>query len=284
MANGHFKHKTFKRSYREDYLRDLEVPGVGQHIFLTFKMIFSDLKIFLPLILIVTILAVGILGFLNFTNYRDAAVLVVVAILILITWLVTIFVLRHRIANNKIGLRDALYNAMTPLLSSLVVLIVIAIQAIPLAIVIIAYSSAVETHFLDTPFYAFLFFTFAALLILLTLYLWSGMLMAFVAVSAPGLYPYEAMKITNELMAGRKIKFILRIIALLMVLFVLWALTIWPMAMWVGESPVTSIVLTIMGCFSTIFVATYLYIYYRYMIDADKKEENEKRRSRKKNS
>ena len=93
--------------------------------------------------------------------------------------------------------------------------------------------------------------------------------MALVAVSAPGLYPYEAIKTANELMMGRRIRFILRIIALFIVLFVVWAITIWPVASWLGQSPVTSVVLIIVGCFSVIYIATYLYLYYRWMLKFD---------------
>lgn len=282
MASGH---SSFKRSYREDYLRDLEVPGMGQHIFQSFKMIFINWKIFLPIIFIVTAVLVAILGFLNFSSYKDAAVLTVITVAILTVWLATIFVIRHKMVGNKVGLRDTLYNAMTPLISSLVILVLVAIQAIPVMLLVIAYSSAVETHFLDTPFYAFLFLGFAGLMILLTSYLWSGSLMALVAVSAPGLYPLEAIKASNELMMGRRIRFVLRVIALLLVLFIIWALTIWPMAAFVGESPATSAVLTIVGCFSIIYIATYLYLYYRWMLKFDTKEEdkNGKKRSGKKN-
>lgn len=285
MASGH---SSFKRSYREDYLRELEVPGMGQHIFQTFKMILTNWKIFLPLIFIVTAILVAVLGFLNFSAYKDAAVLTVVVIAILLVWLVSIFVVRHKMAGNKVGLRDALYNAMTPFWSSFVVLVLAAVQAVPIMLLVVAYSSAIETHFLDTPFYAFLFLGFAGLMILLTSYLWSGTLMALVAVSAPGLYPLEAIKASNEMMMGRRIRFILRIIALLLVLFVIWALIIWPMAVFVGESPVTSVILTIVGCFSIIYIAIYLYLYYRWMLKFDtkdiKKEKNGQKRGGKKNS
>ncbi|MBQ3440871.1 hypothetical protein IJG27_00975 [Candidatus Saccharibacteria bacterium] len=269
---------------RREFVRELEVPGMGQHIFQSFKMIFLSWKIFLPFIFIVTLVTVGILGFLNLSSYKDVAVGMVIAIIILVVWLTTIFVMRHKMAGNKVGLRDALYNAMTPLISSLVMLVLVVIQAIPVMLLVIAHSSAVETHFLDTPFYAFLFLVFAGLMILLTSYLWSGTLMALVAVSAPGLYPLEAIKASNELMMGRRIRFTLRIIALLIVLFVIWALTIWPMAAFVGESPVTSVVLTIIGCFSIIYIATYLYLYYRWMLKFDsvdfsfKKEKSSKRK------
>ena len=86
MASGISKHKTFKRSYREDYVRGLEVPGISQHIFQTFKMIFGSFKIFLPLILIMTAMIVGILGFLSLSSLKDVAVSTIVTIMILIVW------------------------------------------------------------------------------------------------------------------------------------------------------------------------------------------------------
>ena len=45
-------HKSFRRSYREDYVRDLEVPGIMYHIFATFKIIFKNWKLFLPLLIL----------------------------------------------------------------------------------------------------------------------------------------------------------------------------------------------------------------------------------------
>lgn len=285
MASGTSKvHKTFKRSYREDYRRDLEVPGIGHHVFQAFKMIFENWKIFLPLLIIMVLAAVFLMGMVNESSFKDVAIDVFAIIIFLVIWLVTIFVLRHKMAGHKIGLRDALYNALTPLLSSLVVLVVAIIQSIPLMILVIAYSAAVETHFLETPFYALMFLVFAGLMILLSMYLLTGTLMAFVAVSAPGLYPYEALQTANELMRGRKIRFVLRIIALLVVLGVIWAIIIWPMAMWAAGTPVLSVCLTVVGCFSAIYMASYFYIYYRYMLKFDTKEEkNGQKRSRKKN-
>ena len=99
-------------------------------------------------------------------------------ILLIVAWLVTIYIVRHRLAGHKIKLRDGLYNALAPFISTLVVLAVIFVEAIPLMIVIITYSAAVATNFLATPFYALIYFIFAALLTLLSLYLISSSLIA----------------------------------------------------------------------------------------------------------
>lgn len=333
MASGVFKHRSFKRSYREDYVRDLQVPGMMYHILYPFKLIFTNWKIFLPFLLIVVILMIGFVGLMSENTYTEiqkvidqtaeetganigtfaksgillvstvftgglssnanAGAGVLVAMVFLIIWLVTIFVIRHKLAGNKIGLRDALYNSLSPLLSSFVVFIVAAIQTLPIMILIIAYSAAIETHFLDTPFYAFLFLAFAALMILLSGYFLSSSIVALVAVSAPGMYPLEALKTSSEVMVGRRIKFILRIISLLIAIAVMWFVVMMPLILfdlfmqqfeWTMFVPFIPICLVIMSCFTGIYVTVYFYVYYRWILDFDTKEvKNGKKRSRKKN-
>ncbi|MBR3269705.1 hypothetical protein IKG07_00385 [Candidatus Saccharibacteria bacterium] len=282
MASGASKHKSFKRSYREDYARELEVPGMGFHIFYVFKLIFENWKIFLPLLIIMATITAGLVGLAD--GFLNGQTIIFGSLMFLMIWLSSIFVVRHRMAGNKITIFDALYNSMTPLISTLVVLVVAAIQCIPIIILVVAYSSAIETHFLETPFYALLFFTFAALLVLLSSYLLSGTLMALVAVSAPGLYPLEALKTANELMRGRKIRFILRIILLLILVVIMWVVVMFPIAKFGGNLPaLIKICGIIMSCFLAIYASVYFYVYYRWMLRFDTKEDNGKKRSRKKN-
>lgn len=312
-------HKSFHRSYREDYQRDLEVPGMMYHIFATFKIIFKNWKLFLPLLIIVVVLnsvLVGIMSESTYTQFQDIldqtsmqvaggdignmakaglllistvttgglsgesseAATVFGVIIFLIIWLVTIFLLRHRLAGHKVKLRDGLYNAMTPLISTFVVFAVAVIQCIPIFLLIIVYSAAVQTDFLATPFYAFLFFVFAALMIILSGYLLSSSLIALVAVSAPGLYPLKALSAASDLMAGRRVKFILRLVALLIALAIMWVIVMLPLIVfdlwmktfeWTAGIPFIPVCLNIMTCFTAIYVTAYLYLYYRWMLNYD---------------
>ena len=271
-------HKSFKRSYREDYKRETPVPGIMQHIFISFKMLFKNWKLFLPLLAIVVLLSILFVGVTNQVgiNY-DASTIVFDIVIFLIIWLTTIFLLRHLLAGNKVKLRDGLYNAMTPLISTFIVFAVALIQCIPIFLLIVATSAAVQTEFLATPFYALVFFIFAALMILLSAYLLSSSLIALVAVSAPGLYPMKALIVASELMMGRRIKFILRLVALIILLVILWAVIMIPLTLfdtgmksnfaWASEVPFIPICLTIMSCFTAIYTTTYLYLYYRWMLD-----------------
>ncbi|MBP5648241.1 hypothetical protein J6X04_03085 [Candidatus Saccharibacteria bacterium] len=309
-------HKSFKRSYREDYIRQTNVPGVMYHIFKSFKMIFKNWKLFLPLIVIAVLLNVAFVGIMSESNYvqfqdimdetskqvaggdignaAKAGLLLISTIttgglsgssseaatifggmIFLVLWLVTIFLLRHILAKHKVKLRDGLYNAMTPLISTLLVFLVALFQCIPIFLLIIVYSAAVQTEFLNTPFYALVFFIFAAVMILISTYLLSSSLIALVAVSAPGLYPMQALRAASDLMVSRRIKFILRLVALILTLAIVWVIVMLPLILfdmwmkhfaWTEGIPFVPICLTIMTCFTCVYVTTYLYLYYRWML------------------
>ena len=155
-------HKSFRRSYREDYQRETNVPGIMYHIFATFKVIFKNWKLFVPLMIIAVVLDVVLIGLMSESTYvefqkildetstqmaggdignvakagllllstvttgglsgESSELAIVFGVLIfLMIWLVTIFLLRHRLAGHQVKLRDGLYNAMTPLISTLVI-------------------------------------------------------------------------------------------------------------------------------------------------------------------
>ena len=315
-------HRSFKRSYHEDYAREIEVPGIMHHLAATFGVIFKNWKVFLPLLLICVVTAIVLVGLMDEETYQkfqtvldqtseqagmgeigvvpkaglllistvttgglsgtsNEATAVFAVLIFLVIWLTTIYLLRHLLAGQKVKLREGLYNAMTPLISTLVVFIVVLIQCIPIFLLIVVYSAAVQTEFLATPFYALVFFIFACLMILLSGYLLSSSLMAFVAVSVPGMYPFKALGVASELMMGRRIRMCIRIVALIVALAFVWAVVMLPIIMfdlwmkqfeWCAGVPLVPIVLVIMTCFTGIFVSAYIYLYYRYMLDYDAKE------------
>lgn len=312
-------HKTFRRTYREDYQREDKIPGIMYHILASFRTIFKNWKLFMPFLILVVVLNIVLIGLMSESTYvqmqelleknsqemtgkgmgsmakagimlastiltgglsaeSKEVTMVFSALIFLTIWLVTIFILRHKMAKNNIKLRDALYNAMTPLLSTLMVLLVVLIQCIPILVLIIAYSAAVQTDFLSTPFYALLFVGFATLMIVLSGYLLSSSVVALVAVSAPGLYPMVALNTASELMMGRRIKFVLRLIALMLTIGLMWVIVMLPLIMfdmfmkqfeWTAGIPFISICLVIMTCFTEIYITTYLYLYYRWTLDCD---------------
>lgn len=243
-------------------MRGLNVPGMGQQIYETFLMFFRNWKIFGGLVVLSTVLMALAMGALTET------VAVFAVLIFLMIWLTTIFTVRHLKAGHKVTLRDGLYNAMTPLMSSLVIFVVIAVECVPILLVIVAYSAAVQTDFLTMPFYALLFLGFAGVMIVLSGYLLSSSLISLIAVSAPGMYPWKALVTATDLMMGRRIRFILRVIALGLVLGVIWGAIVLPLAVLKLPVEVLSVVMAFLGCFSATYATIYLYLYYRYLLNA----------------
>lgn len=311
-------HHSFKRSYREDYLRPLNVPGMVSHAMSTLKIIFHNWKLFLPLIVLivtVNIIGVGIMNESTYTTVQDnldtsyealqngelgrlakAGLLVVntvttgglnssltevqqlIAIfLFVLVWLCTIYFLRQLLAGHKVRFRDGLFNAFAPLVSSICVLALIFVHALPIMLFTVLYSTAVSTEFLTHPLYAFVFWVLGGLLILLSCYLLPGSILALVAVTVPGLYPMMAINATTDLIQGRRTAFIVRMAFGLLFLAVIWVVVMLPLT-WIdlvlkqqfeglAGLPFIPLCLQIMTTFSFIYIASYIYLFYRRMLD-----------------
>lgn len=311
-------HKNFRRSYREDYLRETPTPGLLEHAMTTFQIIFKHWRTFVPFILLMTVAYIVLVGLMNedlyqqfqdsinetnaelaggeIGNFAKAGLLllstittggldanmgeaqtVFMILLFLIMWLTTIYLMRHFMNGGKPRLRDGLYNALSPLISTLLVFCIIFIQAIPIMLVVITYSAAITTGFLQTPFYALVYFIFAALMILITTYLLSSSLIALVAVTAPGVYPLAALSNASDLMSSRRTKFIIRVIYLILVAVLIYIIVMTPIILldlWLKGSlglfagwPIVPFFLLLVTCFVFIYVTIYLYRYYRWLLD-----------------
>ena len=313
-------HHSFRRSYREDYRRELQAPGLVQHSMTTLKIILKNWKLFLPLLIMVVMLNTAFVGLMSEDTYKafqdslkesyssleqgelgrvaEAGLLLIstvttggltrgmnevqqvfMVIFVAVTWLITIYYLRHLLAGNQPKFRDGVYNALAPLLSSLLVIALIFIHMVPIFVFIIVYSAAVQTGFLETPLYAFVFWLFSMLLILLSCYLLPVSITALVAVSVPGIYPLTAINATTDLMQGRRTKFIIRLVFGIVFLGVLWVIVMMPI-LWLDlflkssiewwanlQAPVASFFLQVMTTFSVIYGTAYIYLFYRRMLD-----------------
>ena len=68
-------HRSFRRSYREDYKRGLRAPGLVSHALTSLKIIFRNWKLFgllMLVVVIVNILFVGIMSEENYQTYQDS--------------------------------------------------------------------------------------------------------------------------------------------------------------------------------------------------------------------
>lgn len=304
-----FRHRSFRRSYKEDYHKPLHLPSITQQVLESFRIVFKNSRLFLPLILVAVVLNLLFIGVMSgadytklaesvddstapagkagvilaatlssmgFSNGSAGVTIMLQSLVFIFVFLTTIFILRYLLAKKEIKLRDAMYNSMAPLVPTAVIMVMVAIECIPLLILLIAYTAAVQTEFLNYPFYALLFLGFAALMILISGYLLSSSLIAFVAVSAPGVYPMTALNLAAELMRGKRINFVLRLIALAIVVILMWILVMIPLIMLdvvvknggvFVDVPFIPICIMVMSSFTDVLVTTYLYLYYRWLLD-----------------
>lgn len=313
-------HRSFKRSYYEDYQRKTELPSLTSQASAAFKMFFKFWKIFLPLLLIfvgIYIFLIGamsentladvranveqtnkdvadgkigtvgkagltLLGIIStggLTTMNDAQVVIAV-LLFAIIWLVTIYLARHLLAGHQeIKMRDGFYSALSPLVSTLMVGLIIFLEAVPIMLTIIVFQVALTTEFLSTPFYALLFFMFAALMITLSLYLLSSSFFAIIVVSAPGLYPLTAVRMAKNLIMGRRLRFLIRVFYLVIIVALLYLLLLMPAIIldgvlkaqfaWLAESkiPFVAIIQLTITVFIFIYLSIYFYLFYRALLD-----------------
>lgn len=313
-------HRSFKRSYYEDYQRKTELPSLTSQANAAFKMFFKFWKIFLPLLLIFVGLYIFLIGAMSENTLADVranveqtnkdvadgkigtvgkagltllgiistgglttmndAQIVIAVLLFTIIWLVTIYLARHLLAGHQeIKMRDGFYSALSPLVSTLVVGLIIFLEAVPIMLTIIVFQVALTTEFLSTPFYALLFFMFAALMITLSLYLLSSSFFAIIVVSAPGLYPLTAVRMAKNLIMGRRLRFLIRVFYLVIIVALLYLLLLMPAIIldgalktqfaWLAESkiPFVAIIQLTITVFIFIYLSIYFYLFYRALLD-----------------
>ena len=313
-------HRSFKRSYYEDYQRKTELPSLTSQASAAFKMFFKFWKIFLPLLLIFVGLYIFLIGAMSENTLADVkanveqtnkdvadgkigtvgkagltllgiistgglttmndAQIVIAVLLFAIIWLVTIYLARHLLAGHQeIKMRDGFYSALSPLVSTLVVGLIIFLEAVPIMLTIIVFQVALTTEFLSTPFYALLFFMFAALMITLSLYLLSSSFFAIIVVSAPGLYPLTAVRMAKNLIMGRRLRFLIRIFYLVIIVALLYLLLLMPAIIldgalksqfaWLTDSkiPFVAIIQLTITVFIFIYLSIYFYLFYRALLD-----------------
>lgn len=208
----------------------------------------------------------GVLG-----QTTDSSAQLIFAIITFIFWLAIVWMLRMRLADNKITVRDALYNCGSPLVPSLLVFAVIMAQLTPGAIAIFIYGIAQSGGYLQGGIEVMAFVAAAALLVGLSVYWICGSLTAMIIVTLPGMRPWNALRAASELVIGRRWSILIRLIALGVLMYVVWLVVLlvvmlidgWLKFDWLPLLPVTA---QILSAFMLVYIATYVYKMYRGLL------------------
>ncbi|HRN97223.1 MAG TPA: hypothetical protein PLZ58_02130 [Candidatus Saccharibacteria bacterium] len=312
-------HRSFRRTRRRDYVRSLELPGYFAFTTYVHKTLWKNRKLIAAMVVVyalLTALMVGVASQDTYTTLSDtlretggsifdgnfgelgkASLLfiaamtgglsqtltevqqVYAAILGLMVWLTTVWLLRNILAGHKVKLRDGLYNASAPILSTFVVVIVMLVQLLPFALALIGYSAAMASGLLAGGVEAMIFWLSAGLLTALSLYWITSTAVALVVVTLPGMYPFRAIKTAGDLVVGRRLRILLRmlwmglmislvwiVIMIPIILLDTWVKGIWPVIDWIPTIPLA---LLIMGSMTLVWSSSYIYLLYRRIVADD---------------
>ncbi len=308
-------HRSFRLTRRRDYSRSLELPGYIAFSSEVIRLLWVHKRLFGVLVLayaVLTGLLVGIASQNSFNEVRSliddtseslltgvwgeigkAGILLFTGVsgsllpelteaqqiysglLVLLTWLTTVWLLRSIFAGNTPRLRDGIYSAGSPIVATALVALYMIIQSIPIAIAVIILSTLGSLSGLLSMVFSIV----AVLLIILSLYLLTGSFMALIIVTLPGMYPWRAIRAAGDLVIGRRIRILLRMAWLVFSVMLLWLVTIVPVTLvdnWlIGIAPVTRswpvvpIALLLVASFVTVWASAYVYMLYRKVVDDD---------------
>ena len=312
-------HRSFHRTRRRDYVRSLKLPGYWAFSLDVLRTLRQHKKIFLLLALtyaLLTGLLVGIASQDTYTALTDTlsktsgdifrgnfgqigqagllfitiasggvsqtmteAQQVYSGLIALLMWLTTVWLLRNVLANKRVKLRDGLYNASAPLLSTFLVALLLIVQLLPLAVALIAYSAASSTGLLVGGVEAMLFWIAATLLTILSLYWITSTVIALVVVTLPGMYPFRAIKTAGDLVIGRRVRILLRLLWMVLGAVVTWLVVMvpiiiidsWIKGLWpaIQGLPIIPVALLAMSSLTVVWLATYVYLLYRKVVADD---------------
>lgn len=310
-------HHAFQRTRRRDYVRPFEIPGYVRFTNEVFAILWKYKRVYGSLLLLYTVLSALFVGMASQTSFEQiysalkqvggsvfsggwgalgkAGVLFIgglngtftqqqsetqqiyAVILFMLLWLSTVWLLRAQLARRSPRLRDAIYNSSAPLVSTVLIFLLLAVQLLPFAVAVISYITLTAVGIAGQGVLAMITGLVALLLSVLSIYLLTSTFMALVVVTLPGMYPWQALKIAGDLVIGRRIRILLRIIWLLVIIGLLWVIIMIPSILlvnWLGDQfsfvttfPIVPAILMLLSSFTAIFVSSYVYLLYRKLVD-----------------
>ncbi len=189
----------------------------------------------------------------------------------LLAWLIMVWFMRHFIAEKKVNVRDGLYNATAPLISTMLIVLVAAVQLIPLAILTSILSAVASTGSVN----GILILVGVLLIIVMavvTLYWLVGTLFGVVIVAIPGTYPIAALKSARAIVAGKRALILSRLLWLGFVNLTANVVVVMPILLidalsGYALSWITIGISIVLSLCQFVFSSAYLYLLYRRIID-----------------
>jgi hypothetical protein len=312
-------HRSFKRTRSRDYKRSLDLPGYWSFTAMVIARLRANSLLFLKVIAAYTLLILVLVGVSSQDTYTQLSELldntgnqlfsdawgsvgqaglllltglsgglnpqlteaqqIYSVIVLLLTWLTTVWLLRSIVAGKRPTFRDGLYNAGGPIVSTGLLLLVLLVQFLPGALAILVASAASSTSLYDTGFLSMIATLITVLFILLSAYWSVATMFALIIVTLPGMYPWQALKAAGDMVVGRRLRLLLRtswmaalgLFTWMLVVLVVILLTRFMASFisWIELIPVVPVVMTAMTASVAVWMSAYMYILYRKVVEDD---------------
>ena len=197
----------------------------------------------------------------------------------LYVWLTVVWLLRNFLGEKKVKFRDALYSAGAPIISTLLTVLILLIQLVPMGVAIIVTSSIWQSGVIQGGVESMALSVALIMIVLLSLYWVTSTFFAMVIVTLPGMYPLRAMVIAGDLVIGRRLRLFYRVLWLLVTLLSWWIVIMIPTIVfdsWIKSVfkqiagwPIVPVVFMLLATFLIIWAASYIYLLYRKVVDDD---------------
>jgi hypothetical protein len=198
---------------------------------------------------------------------------------LLLAWLSTVWLHREYMLGRSPRLRDGLYNSGAPVISTLALVLILIAQLLPVGIVALIYASLQSVGLIDGGFGAMMFWLFALAVIALVLYWVTSTIIGLVVVTLPGMYPLKALKASSDLVVGRRLRVLYRLLWGACMVAIAWLVIFIPLILidtaiknaWtqLANLPILPVIAALVSAASLVWFASYVYILYRKVVDDD---------------
>jgi len=186
------------------------------------------------------------------------------SILIVLESLVIIWALRHLLAGNKIGVKEAYYHSMYPLIPFLLVIFVIILQLLPITLGAVAMGVILTSVFNSSAIVTILFSLLFAVLAAWSVYMLSSSVFALYIVTLPDMQPRQALRSAKNLVRFRRWTIMRKLVFLPLFIVVVMAAIIVPLILLV--TVLVTPVFYLLSMLAILFIHSYLYSLYRGLL------------------
>lgn len=186
------------------------------------------------------------------------------SMLLVVFSLALIWSLRQVYAKTKVGIRDAFYKGLYPLVPFLLVLLVIALQMLPLFAGSYLYSAVITGGLAVTGLEKILWIVLIFLLALLSLYMICSSVFALYIATLPDMRPMQALRSARELVRYRRWLVLRKVLFLPLLLLVGSGLLTVPVILYL--TPLAEAVFFILTMLGLPLIHSYMYTLYRELL------------------